>query len=71
MAEKKVYGWLNSLSVWSSRKEQKYLCSCMDMDGEKNKHLYVLPYLLRIKAGTLLRATAATPKPFFQDLGED
>ena len=42
MAEKKVYGWFNSLSVWSSRKKQKHLCSCIYEEGKKNKHLYIL-----------------------------
>ena len=56
--KKKVYGWLNSLSVWSSRKKQKHLCSCMDMEGKK-----CLPYLPSIEAGTLVRATAALPQP--------
>ena len=37
MAEKGIW-LLNSLSVWSSRKKQKHLCSCMDMAGEKKNN---------------------------------
>ena len=42
----------------------------MDMEGEKNKHLYVLtppqkclPYLPSIEAGTLVSVTVALPQP--------
>ena len=58
--KKKVYGWLNSLSVWSSRKKQKHLCSCMK--GKKIVRTCpkkCLPYPSSIVAGTLVRATAA------------
>ena len=41
MAKKKVYGWLNSLSVWSSRKKQNHLCSCMK--GKKTSICMYLP----------------------------
>ena len=45
MAEKKVYGWLNSLSVWSSRKKQKHLCSCIYEEGKKTSICTYLPKL--------------------------
>ena len=44
MAEKKVYSWLNSFSVWSSRKKQKHLCSCM-----KGKKASICTYLPKKK----------------------
>ena len=50
--KRKVYGWLNSLSVWTSRKKHKHLCSCMKGGGEQafvRTYNNCLPFCLKIK----------------------